>query len=391
VGEAAAAARALKGVDLEAAANQLGPRGVGAKRRGSSGWGGVLGSAGRGVLVVVAAEGGDGPAPAVVGGPNAGVEDLVRARPAHEGREAGEELDGAEPEVGRAIRPRRSAANPAKPPARSGAGADAVLDAGGEEVGHGLVLGVFGGLTSVAVVFPEAAADEQSLHGGGDLLHQAVELVSLGTGQAVEGEAPGPVDGEDPVRAHRVEVEVELAAAPEPLEHGDGAALASPDPEQPAGLVSLESPERALRVARERPVPRLALGQEGLEVVPDHGVKRRALGLPREVGPPMGRSNRTDVAPVGRPSHHPGSARPGPAGFCRDLVARSGLAVACRRRSAGSRRGGPSSRCPTWGRTLRGPCRSVEVATRSRRPSWIGSTLRVAQPSVAGAAAGRAR
>jgi Uma2 family endonuclease len=85
----------------------------------------------------------------------------------------------------------------------------------------------------------------------------------------MEGEAPGPVDGEDPVRAHRVEVEVELAAAPEPLEHGDGAALASPDPEQPAGLVSLESPERALRVARERPVPRLALGQEGLEVVPD--------------------------------------------------------------------------------------------------------------------------
>jgi hypothetical protein len=79
VGAAATAARALEGVDLEAAAHQLGPRRVRAERCTGGRLGLGIAVQGGGVLVVVSPKGGDGPAPAVVGGPNAGVEDLVRS------------------------------------------------------------------------------------------------------------------------------------------------------------------------------------------------------------------------------------------------------------------------------------------------------------------------
>ena len=148
--------------------------------------------------------------------------------------------------------------------AGAGAEGDAALDGGtdkagqdgggvGERVRRGGVVSGF-----------EVAAGEQPPHAGADRGEDVRHVLVAREGGRVEGEVPGSGVAEDAVEHERVEVDVQLQAAPEALDHRHRAGLALRDAVRPRGArVEGEQPAgiHAQHGAAQGVIPRQAVAQ----------------------------------------------------------------------------------------------------------------------------------
>ena len=114
--------------------------------------------------------------------------------------------------------------------AGAGTGRSALLDAGGEEVGHRGRVVELGGAATLFVVLPVSSANEQAPHTLGDGVAERRDLVAGRSGQANEHRRMSSLrlprgTHVDTIQHRGVEVQVELAAAAEALDHGESAGL----------------------------------------------------------------------------------------------------------------------------------------------------------------------